>query len=76
MVVDVQDLQNYTRDAFCVFAESVDASFDLTRRYSATHPPRQGSAGGEVTEDSYEGRPPKKGIRKLYALLRGKPPSN
>jgi len=31
MVLDVQDLQNYLRDAFSVFAESVDASFDFSK---------------------------------------------
>ncbi|KAK0631476.1 hypothetical protein B0T14DRAFT_3900 [Immersiella caudata] len=29
MVLDVQDLQSSLRDAFCVFAESLDASFDF-----------------------------------------------
>ncbi|KAK1756460.1 acyl transferase/acyl hydrolase/lysophospholipase [Echria macrotheca] len=29
MVLDIQDLQNYLRDAFSVFAESLDSSFDF-----------------------------------------------
>jgi hypothetical protein len=31
MVLDVQDLQNYLRDAFSVFAERPDASFDFSK---------------------------------------------
>lgn len=47
MVLDVQDLQNYLRDAFSVFAESLEGSFDFGKA-SLRNAPIPAGFGGNI----------------------------
>src|SRR3569833_50170 len=49
MVLDVEDLQNYMRDAFCVFAESLEASFDFGEA-SLRNAPIPAGFGGNISK--------------------------
>jgi len=47
MVLDVEDLQTYLRDAFCVFAQSLEASFDFGKA-SLRNAPIPAGFGGNI----------------------------
>ncbi|KAK1832963.1 acyl transferase/acyl hydrolase/lysophospholipase [Podospora conica] len=49
MVLDVQDLQNYMRDAFSVFGETLEASFDFGRA-SLRNAPIPAGFGGNISK--------------------------
>ena len=47
MVLDVEDLQNYLRDAFSVFAQGLEASFDFGKA-SLRNAPIPAGFGGNI----------------------------
>jgi len=47
MVLDVEDLQNFLRDAFSVFAQSLEASFDFGKA-SLRNAPIPAGFGGNI----------------------------
>ncbi len=49
MVLDIEDLQDYMRDAFCVFAESLEASFDFGKA-SLRNSPIPAGFGGNISK--------------------------